>query len=345
MKLIVQIPCLNEEQTLAETVADIPRKIDGIDEVCVMVIDDGSTDRTHEVARACGVDYIVHHTKNRGLARTFRTGLEASLKLGADIIVNTDADNQYNGADIPKLVKPIVEGKANMVIGDRQTDKIQHFSFLKKRLQNLGSYVVRKLSETDVADAVSGFRAIDRDLALQLNIVTSFSYTIETVIQTGKKHYAVMSVPIGTNPQTRPSRLFKSIPNFIERSLSTMVRTYVMYQPLRAFFYAGMVTLIIGMLPVLRFVYYYLIGEGGGKLQSLVLGGSLIVLGGIILLVGVIADLINFNRQLLEMTLVRVRRIEFATGAADYPEVETVERTPDAGETTFEDLTQKTEQS
>ncbi len=316
-KLIVQIPCFNEEQTLAQTVADIPRRIEGIDRVEVLIVDDGSTDRTIETARACGVDHVIRHRANRGLARSFRSGIDACLRLGADIIVNTDGDNQYPGKDIPRLIRPILDGSADFVIGDRQTREIAHFSPFKKRLQALGSTVVRRLAGLEVPDAVSGFRAMSRDMALHINIVSPFSYTIETVIQAGKKHFAVASVPIQTNADTRPSRLFKSLPRFIERSVTTMLRTYVMYQPLRVFLAIGLVLLVLGGLPVLRFLIYYFAGEGEGKIQSLVLGGALIVLGGVTLLFGMIADLINFNRQLVETTLEKVRRIELAVGPAE----------------------------
>lgn len=310
VKLIVQIPCLNEADTLPGTVADIPRQIDGIDEVEILVINDGSTDETVSVAKQCGVDHIVSHKKNRGLARTFKTGIEACLKLGADIIVNTDGDNQYAGADIAKLIVPILDGEADMVIGDRQTGQIEHFSPIKRKLQRLGSYVVRQLSGTSVPDAVSGFRALSRDLALHLNIITSFSYTIETLIQASKKDFKIVAVPISTNPVTRPSRLFRSIPRFVERSLTTMVRTYATYQPLRVFFYIGVVLVATGAIPIMRFLYYYISGSGGGHLQSLTIGTAILVLGGIVLMIGIVADLIAVNRQLIEVTLEKTRRME-----------------------------------
>jgi glycosyltransferase involved in cell wall biosynthesis len=316
-RVIVQIPCFNEEDTLPQTVADIPRQIEGVGSVEVLIVDDGSTDRTVEIARRIGVDHIIRHKNNKGLARSFRTGLDACLKLGADVIVNTDGDNQYAGADIPALIRPILDGKADIVVGDRQTQQVEHFSSSKKRLQKLGSFVVRRLSETGVPDAVSGFRAISRDAALQLNIVSSFSYTIEMLIQAGKKHMAVASVPIRTNAKTRDSRLFKSIGRFIERSLSTMVRMYSMYQPLRVFFFLGLFFVAAGMLPILRFLALFAIGEGAGHVQSLVLGGALVIMGFIAFVVGLVADLINFNRQLLEMTLERVRRLELATAPRD----------------------------
>jgi glycosyltransferase involved in cell wall biosynthesis len=310
MKLIVQIPCFNEEETLPATFNDIPKQIDGVDQVEILIIDDGSTDKTIEVAKALGVHHIVINKNNRGLARTFRTGLNECLKLGADIIVNTDGDNQYAGWDIPKLIQPILDGKADVVVGDRNTAKVAHFSPFKKFLQRLGSYVVKTLSGVQVPDAVSGFRAYSRDAALQLNIVSPFSYTIEALIQAGKKHMAVTSVPVETNAKTRESRLFSSIPKFIERQLTTIVRMYAMYQPLKVFFFIGLTLSILGAIPILRFLYFYFTGDGEGHLQSLVLGGVFTILGFISFLIALLADLMNFNRQLIEQTLEKVRRIE-----------------------------------
>ena len=310
MKLIVQIPCYNEEATLPHVVADIPRHIDGVDAVEILVVDDGSTDRTVEVAKALGVEHIVRQTRNRGLARAFRAGLDAALKAGADIIVNTDGDNQYAGADIPRLVRPILEGRADIVIGDRRTAEIAHFSPLKKWLQALGSAVVRRLSDTDVPDAVSGFRAMSRDAAIGLNIVSRFSYTVEMLIQAGRKRMAIVSVPVATNAVARPSRLFRSIPHFVARSVATMVRIYAMYQPLKVFAAVGAVLAVGGMLPIVRFLYFYLTGDGSGHIQSLILGGTLVVLAFVAFLAGLVADLIGFNRQLIEMTLEKVRAIE-----------------------------------
>jgi glycosyltransferase involved in cell wall biosynthesis len=313
MKLIVQIPCFNEEETLAQTIADLPRHIDGIDRVEVLVIDDGSTDRTGEVARRAGADHIVRHLRNQGLARAFRTGLDACLGLGADLIVNTDADNQYAGAAIPELVRPILEGRADIVLGDRRPDRLPHFSAGKRRLQRLGSRVVRRLSRfsaTEVPDAVSGFRALSRAAALKLNIASSFSYTIEMLIQAGHERMAVASVPVAVNPGTRASRLFRSVPQFLAQSLVTMVRTYTMYKPLRVFTGLGLAFVLAGAVPVVRFLVYYLIGQGSGKVQSLVLGGVLLIFGFVSLLIGVIADLIAFNRSLLETVVEKVRRLE-----------------------------------
>jgi len=310
MKLIVQIPCYNEEQTLPLTVRDIPRQINGVDQVEILIIDDGSTDGTVQIAKEVGVDHIVRNTCNKGLARTFLAGLDASLRLGADIIVNTDGDNQYKGEDIPKLIAPILKGKADIVIGDRQTDKIRHFTASKKKLQKIGSLVIRLLSETDVPDAVSGFRAFSREAAMQMNIVSPYSYTIETVIQAGKKHLAVSSVPVGTNPKTRESRLFKSIPKFLERSLTTMIRMYTMYQPLRVFFYIGCLCILGGLIPSIRFLIYYFMGHGAGHIQSLILAAILFVVGFQVLMIGLVADVISFNRRLIEETLLRVKHIE-----------------------------------
>lgn len=311
MKLIVQIPCFNEEQTLRQTVADIPRNIDGIDEVRVLIVDDGSTDGTAEVAREAGVDYVIRHKTRRGLARAFRTGIDACLNLGADIIVNTDGDNQYAGKEIPALCRPILDGTADIVIGDRQTHAIQHFSLLKKNLQKIGSALVRKLSKTDVKDVVSGFRAMSREAALQINIVSSFSYTVEMIIQAGKKQIAITSVPVDTNAKTRESHLFRSIPQFIFDQVATIIRMYAMFQPLKVFFYLGLLLSVSGVIPIIRFLYFYLSGDGAGHLQSLVLGGVLLMMGFITFMIGLVADLISFNRQLLEMTLERVKILEF----------------------------------
>lgn len=310
MKLIVQIPCLNEAETLPQTLADIPRTIPGIDEIELLVIDDGSTDHTVEVARRAGVHHIVRNTRTLGLARSFRRGLDACLRAGADIIVNTDGDNQYSGADIPKLLVPILDGTADIVVGDRQTSRLANFSPVKKLLQRVGSGVVQRLAGTALPDTVSGFRAISREAALQLNIVSSFSYTTEMVIQAGKKRLAMVSVPIRTNPHTRSSRLAQSIPHFVARSTSTMIRTYAMYQPLRVFFYIGTVLFLIGVVPIVRFLYYFVAGSGAGHVQSLVIGGAFLIMGFVAYMIGLVADLIAVNRQLLETALERIRRLE-----------------------------------
>jgi glycosyltransferase involved in cell wall biosynthesis len=310
VKLIVQIPCYNEEETLPATVRDIPRQIPGIDTVEILVVDDGSTDRTSEVARSLGVHHIVRNKTNVGLARSFRAGLDRCLALGADIIVNTDADNQYCGADIALLVQPILEGRVDVVVGDRQTSSIDHFSPGKKLLQRFGSGVVKTFSGVDVPDAVSGFRAISRDAAMRLNIVSPFSYTIEMLIQVGKKGMAFTSVPIRTNPKTRESRLFKSVFKFIERSSTTLLRMYSMYQPLRVFTMLGLVIALIGLIPMVRFLYFYLFVSGQGKIQSLVIGSALLTIGSITFLLGLVADLLNHNRALIEMVLEKTRRLE-----------------------------------
>jgi len=310
LKLIVQIPCLNEEKTLPETVKDIPRRIDGIDSVEILIIDDGSTDRTVAVARELGVDHIVRNTGNKGLAISFMNGLEACLRLGADIIVNTDGDNQYHGADIPKLVGPIMRKEADIVVGDRQTDSIGHFSFTKKKLQKMGSRMVRLLSGTRVPDTVSGFRAFSRAAALQINVISTYSYTVETLIQAGNKRLAISSVPVGTNPKTRESRLVKSIPRFMMYQMSTMVRMYAMFRPLRTFFMIGAVLILGALVPSGRFLYFYFLGKGGGHIQSLILATILFITGFQVLIVGLLGDVISSNRKLIEEVLLRVKKIE-----------------------------------
>lgn len=312
MKLIIQIPCLNEEATLPQTLVDLPRHIAGIDKVEILIIDDGSTDRTVEVAQRFGVHHIVKNGTNRGLARSFSRGIEEALRQGADIIVNTDGDNQYRGSDIAKLVAPIVAGHADIVIGDRQTRTIAHFSPLKKLLQRLGSSTVSALSGARIPDAVSGFRAITREAALKTNIVSPFSYTIETVLQARRKQMKIVSVPVGTNAKTRESRLFTNIPNFVSRQLKTLVQMYVMYSPLRAFFSLGAVLALFGIAPILRFLWFFANGDGSGHLQSLVLGGVLCVMAFIAFVAGLLADVVSRNRQLLELTLEKVRRLELA---------------------------------
>ena len=312
MKVIIQIPCFNEEEHLPATLADLPRSIEGIDEIEVLVIDDGSSDRTSEVAREHGAHHVVRHTRNRGLAAAFRSGVDACLRLGADIIVNTDADNQYAGGDVETLIAPILAGRADIVVGDRRTDTIDHFSRSKKKLQRLGSFVVRSLSRTRVPDAVSGFRAISKGAALRVNVLSEFSYTIEMLIQAGNSGIAVASVPIGVNPQTRESRLASSASVFVQRSMVTLLRSYAMYRPLRVFTYIGLILSVIGAAPILRFLFYYFQGAGDGHIQSLVLGGVLVIMGFLAFLIGLVADLIGFNRKLLETLLEKVRVLEVA---------------------------------
>ncbi len=309
-KLIVQIPCLNEQDTLPETLADIPRQIDGVDSIEVLIIDDGSSDDTIAVARAHGVDHVISNTSNKGLAFSFQRGLDACLELGADIIVNTDGDNQYRGDDIRRLVEPVLAGRADITVGDRETQTIEHFSPLKKRLQRLGSRFVSNLAGADVSDAVSGFRAFSARAARSLTVRSTFSYTTETLIQAGKKRLTILSVPVRTNDVTRPSRLFNSIPQFLARSGKTMLRAYAMYEPLKIFMWAGVGLMALGSIPVVRFVWSYLLGDGTGMIQSLVIGGALLLLGGMCAMFALIADLIAYNRELLEITLERVRKIE-----------------------------------
>ena len=318
MKLIIQIPCYNEAETLPLTVADLPRQIPGIDSVEFLVIDDGSSDGTSEVARRLGVHHVVRHRRNRGLAAAFQSGIDAALAAGADIIVNTDADNQYDGGAIPALVQPILEQRADIVVGDREVGANPHFRAHKRLLQRLGSAVMRGLSGLDIPDAVSGFRAISRDAARRINIVSSFSYTTEMLIQAGRMRLAVVSVPVGTNAPTRPSRLFLSIPHFIRNTGITMARAYAMYNPLKVFATAGVILALLGLLPILRFLYFYFItGNGSGHIQSLVLGGVLVMIGVLSVMFGVVADLVGRNRQLLEMTLLRLRSLEEAQGDAE----------------------------
>jgi glycosyltransferase involved in cell wall biosynthesis len=310
MKLIVQIPCYNEEKTLPLVIDSIPKHIDGIDVIETLVIDDGSTDKTVAVAKKLGVNHIIKHRRNQGLAFSFSDGINAALRHGADIIVNTDADNQYPQQDIPKLIAPILEGKAEMVVGDRQTAKIAHFSKLKKTLQWFGSAVVRQLSQVDVPDAVSGFRAYSREAAIQLNIVTDFSYVIETIIQAQHKRLAVASVPVITNSPTRDSRLFKSMGQHIQKSTAAIVRSFTMYRPLFVFMFVGVSMFYVGFLLGIRFLYYAFIGEGSGHIQSLIVAAVLIIVGFQIGMTGLMADLIAINRKLAEKSLTKLKHME-----------------------------------
>lgn len=311
MKLIIQIPCLNEAETLAIALATLPRAVDGFDAVEWLVVDDGSTDATASVARQCGVDHVMRHPVNRGLAAAFMTGIDAALHLGADVIVNTDADNQYDAADIPKLVRPILEHRADMVIGARPIDETEHFSWIKKRLQHFGSWAVRIASKTTVADAPSGFRAMTRETAMRLNVFNAYTYTLETIIQAGLSNLSVVSMPIRTNPDLRPSRLVKSIPSYVKRSLVTILRVFVIYRPLSLFFWSGSLLTLIGAIAGVRFLAHYLLGDGAGHVQSLILVAVCLILGGLLFMMGLIADLISTNRKLLERVDLRLQHIQY----------------------------------
>ncbi len=327
MKLIIQIPCYNEEETLPQTYADLPREIPGIDVIEYLIINDGSHDRTVEVAKGLGIHHVVSFKQNRGLARGFMAGIDACLHLGADIIVNTDADNQYCGADIEKLVAPIVDGKADMVIGERPIDETEHWSWKKKKFQHLGSWVVRKASNTAIPDAPSGFRAYSREAALRLNVVNEYTYTLETIIQAGRNKMAVTSVPIRTNRETRKSRLFSSMWGYIKKSASVIVRTFMMYKPLRFFGIWGAVMFLCGFAIGLRFVWFYISGDGSGHIQSLILSALLMLLGFQTGIVGMQADIIASNRKIMEDIQYRVRKMECGMGV----EQEDLLRTEDDG--------------
>jgi glycosyltransferase involved in cell wall biosynthesis len=312
MKLIVQIPCYNEAETLPEVVAGIPRIVDGVDRVEILVVDDGSDDGTADVALALGVDHVVRNPSNLGLARSFQRGIDECLRQGADVIVNTDGDHQYPGAAIPALVGPILHGQADVVVGDRRPHESPHFSAPKRWLQRVGSSIVRTMSGVQVADAVSGFRAYSRAAALQLNVITTFSYTTETLIHAGRNGIHVASVPIETNAPTRPSRLFESIPGFLGKQAVTMVRSFTMYRPLRAFILLGAVMLAVGGVPIARFLYFFALGQGDGHVQSLVLGAMFFTIGCMTMVIALLGDTIATNRQLLEATLHRLKRLEYA---------------------------------
>ena len=317
MKLIIQIPCFNEEQTLPLVLADLPRQVDGFDTVEWLIIDDGSTDSTIEVARAGGVDHIVRLTNNKGLAAGFQAGLDACLKLGADVIVNTDGDNQYNAHDIPKLVAPILEGRSDMVVGDREIMGIEHFSRPKKLLQRLGSWVVRQASSTEVPDTTSGFRAYNREAAIQMAVVSKFTYTLETIIQAGKLLVAVDHVAIRTNPKTRESRLFPSMWAYVRRNGISIFRIYSQYEPLKVFMTAAAIIGVAAFIVWGRFAYFYIVaGEGAGHVQSLILGAVLFNAAMVLAALGVMGDLLAAQRTMLQRTFERVRRIELKLGVA-----------------------------
>ena len=311
MKLIIQIPCYNEAETLEVALNDLPKQINGIDEIEYLIINDGSKDNTVEVAKNWGVHYVVNFKCNKGLAKGFMAGLDACLRQGADIIVNTDADNQYCGADIEKLVRPILNGKADIVIGERPIDDTEHFSPLKKKLQHIGSWTVRVASKTDVPDAPSGFRAYSRQAALKMNVVNEYTYTLETIVQAGRNKMAITSVPIRTNPELRKSRLFNSMFGYIKKSMLTIIRAFMMYKPLRFFTIIGSSIFLIGLILGIRFLVFVFMGESGGHIQSLILASTLLLLGFQTFISGLQADLIASNRKLLEDIQERVRRLDY----------------------------------
>ena len=311
MKLIIQIPCLNEAETLEIALNDLPKHIDGIDEIEYLIINDGSVDNTVEVARNWGVHYIVSFKRNKGLAKGFMAGIDACLKHGADIIVNTDADNQYCGEDIEKLVRPILDGKADIVIGERPIDETEYCSPLKKKLQHFGSYIVRKASKTDIPDAPSGFRAFSREAAMHINVMNNYTYTLETIVQAGRSSWAITSVPVRTNGELRKSRLFHSMGAYVKRSMITIIRAYMMYRPLTFFSVLGLIPFTGGFLIGLRFLIYWLKGSGSGHIQSLIFASTLMLLGFMTFIVGLQADVIANNRKILEDIQYRIRKSEY----------------------------------
>lgn len=311
MKLIIQIPCLNEAETLEVALNDLPKHIDGIDEIEYLIINDGSTDNTVEVARNWGVNYVVNFKQNKGLAKGFMAGLDACLRNGADIIVNTDADNQYCGDDIEKIVRPILDGKADIVIGERPIDDTEHFSPLKKKLQHIGSWTVRVASKSDIPDAPSGFRAYSRDAAIRLNVVNEYTYTLETIVQAGHEKFAMTSVPIRTNAELRPSRLFSSMFGYIKKSMVTIIRSFMMYKPLSFFGGLGSVVFLIGLLIGIRYLVFLFSGSSAGHVQSLILASTLMMMGFMTGIIGLQADIISANRKILEDIQYHVRKIDY----------------------------------
>ena len=311
MKLIIQIPCYNEAETLEIALNDLPKQIDGIDEIEYLIINDGSKDNTVEVARNWGVHYVVNFKQNKGLAKGFMAGIDACLRHGADIIVNTDADNQYCGEDIETIIRPILEGKADMVIGERPIDETEHFSPIKKKLQHLGSWAVRKASHTNIPDAPSGFRAFSRDAAMRLNVVNDYTYTLETIVQAGRSKMAIMSVPIRTNPELRSSRLFHSMWGYVKKSMLTILRAFMWYKPLYCFTMVALIPSLIGLGIAVRFLFFYFNGAGKGHVQSLILACTLLIIGFITFVIGLLADTIAANRRILEDVQYHVRKLEY----------------------------------
>ncbi|MCM1183094.1 MAG: glycosyltransferase family 2 protein [Roseburia sp.] len=311
MKLIIQIPCYNEADTLELALNDLPKSLDGIDEIEYLIINDGSRDGTADIARAWGVHHIIHFNQNKGLAKGFMAGLDGCLRNGADIIVNTDADNQYSAADIRRLIQPILDGEADMVVGARPIDEIEHFSLMKKRLQHLGSWAVRLASGTDIPDAPSGFRAMTRDAAMHINVVNDYTYTLETIVQAGRDKIAITSVPVHTNPELRSSRLFHGAWSYVKKSVVIILRAYMMYKPLKCFTYLSLPPILTGFGIGLRFLWYLAAEGGGGHIQSLILACTLIIIGFLTFMIGLVSDLISSNRRILTDTQYHVRRMEY----------------------------------
>lgn len=311
MKLIIQIPCYNEAETLEIALNDLPKTLEGIEEIEYLIINDGSQDETVEVARNWGVNHIVSFKQNKGLAKGFMAGLDGCLRNGADIIVNTDADNQYCAEDIQKLIQPVLDGKADMVVGARPIDETEHFSFLKKKLQHFGSWVVRRASNTDIPDAPSGFRAFSREAAMRMNVVNDYTYTLETIVQAGREKIPITSIPIRTNGELRPSRLFSSIWGYVKKSMLTILRAYMMYKPLKCFTYLAIPPIVFGVAIGIRFLFYYYQGQGDGHVQSLILACTLTIIGFLTFMIGLLADVLAANRKVLQETQYLVRRMEY----------------------------------
>lgn len=311
MKLIIQIPCYNEADTLEMALNDLPTELEGIDEIEYLIINDGSRDMTEEVARQWGVHHIVNFSQNKGLARGFMAGLDGCLRNGADIIVNTDADNQYNAEDIQALIQPILDGEADMVIGARPIDETEHFSKLKKILQHFGSWAVRRASNTNIPDAPSGFRAMTREAAMHINVVNDYTYTLETIVQAGREKIAITSVPIRTNPELRPSRLFRGMWSYVKKSIVIILRAYMMYKPLKCFTYLSVPPVAVGLAIGMRFLYFLVTDGGGGHVQSLILACTLIIIGFLTFMIGLVSDLMASNRRILTDTQYHVRRMEY----------------------------------
>lgn len=311
MKLIIQIPCYNEADTLEVALNDLPKKLEGIDVIEYLIVNDGSKDATVKVAKRWGVHYIVNFNQNKGLARGFMAGLDGCLRNGADIIVNTDADNQYCAEDIQRLIQPILDGNADMVIGARPIDETEHFSYMKKKLQHFGSWAVRKASNTDIPDAPSGFRAMTREAAMHINVINDYTYTLETIVQAGRDKIAITSVPVHTNSYLRPSRLFRGIWSYVKKSVVIILRAYMMYQPLKCFTYLSCIPLLFGTMIGLRFLYLIAVGEGYGHVQSLILACTLVIVGFLTFMIGLVSDLMAANRRILSDTQYHIRRMEY----------------------------------